>query len=320
MPIQEPKYYRARIKALTAPSSTTEIDENEKFFRNGFIPTEQQMRIESSINHFITSESNEPLKFEEITSFSTWFDMHPEKIAGKEIATTSRAFPIKVKGTKKDIETLIERALITSDESDVNALSLVKIKAKAAKAKLALLNIDETKQLDGIVSDFNQSIKRFFASKKTNDKYYSLGKPKAILIQSGISDKEIILYKSQLSEKVKSHNLTFQELKNLPSRINNPIFIFEAERIAGAYNIFFERFNNEGLMMCSIHDNKRKLNNIEVLEIKTIHGRRCKQITGWIEKGLLKYRTDIHKIKKLFSDSGFNCPQSEQLFNYLKQR
>jgi|GEM_PF-1811276 len=41
--------------------------------------------------------------FVEITSGDYWFKLHPEKIAGVEVETTSFHFPIQVKGTKDDV-------------------------------------------------------------------------------------------------------------------------------------------------------------------------------------------------------------------------
>lgn len=41
--------------------------------------------------------------FVKITSGDHWFKKHPEKIAGVEVETSSRDFPIQVKGTKDDV-------------------------------------------------------------------------------------------------------------------------------------------------------------------------------------------------------------------------
>ena len=47
--------------------------------------------------------SDVPLDFLELTRFNSWFALHPEKVAGKEVVSTSREFPITIKGTKEDI-------------------------------------------------------------------------------------------------------------------------------------------------------------------------------------------------------------------------
>lgn len=73
--------------------------------------------------------------FVEITSNDTWFKKHPEKIAGVEYETTSRFFPIMVKGTKEDV--LRVTGIPTNDKE--KQLKLAKLKAKAIKIKLQLL-------------------------------------------------------------------------------------------------------------------------------------------------------------------------------------
>ncbi len=62
------------------------------------------------------SKEGDPLTFAELTSFNTWFAMHPEKIAGKEEPTTSLAFPVTIKGTKEDIERAIQLGMGKGEE------------------------------------------------------------------------------------------------------------------------------------------------------------------------------------------------------------
>ncbi|WP_264550445.1 hypothetical protein [Flavobacterium sp. N2820] len=79
------------------------------------------------------------MNFVEITSNDNWFKKHPEKIAGVEYETTSRFFPIMVKGTKEDVlrVTGVNHNKPTNDKE--KQLKLAKLKAKAIKIKLQLL-------------------------------------------------------------------------------------------------------------------------------------------------------------------------------------
>ncbi|MBN2635999.1 MAG: hypothetical protein JXR61_06995 [Prolixibacteraceae bacterium] len=174
--------------------------------------------------------------------------------------------------------------------------------------------------VNGIVSDFNAAIKRFFAGSKSKDQIFTLGKPKELLKELGVPDKEIILRKSRLKEKADKHGLTFAHLKNLPNQINAPILVFEYEKGKETFNVVVSRTNKEGLLLCGINTKKQRVNKMEVSEILTIHGRNTNQLMRWIQKGLLLYVGDIDKIKKLFSDSGINRPQSEQLLNIIKTK
>lgn len=52
-----------------------------------------------------------PLSFTELTSFNTWFAQHPEKVAGEETITTSREFPVTIKGSKEDIVATLKKGI-----------------------------------------------------------------------------------------------------------------------------------------------------------------------------------------------------------------
>ena len=135
-----PKYYRARIEALRTSNGNIEVDENRKYFRNGFVPESEKERFENKIKSFEQNHNNTPLTFAEITSYSTWFAMHPEKMAGKEEATSSRTFPVKLKGKKNDIEQMFDKIfskkqIKTSKEQEAQAMAI------ALELELELMNI-----------------------------------------------------------------------------------------------------------------------------------------------------------------------------------
>jgi hypothetical protein len=172
--------------------------------------------------------------------------------------------------------------------------------------------------LNGIVSTFNDAIKRFFANNETADNEFYLGKPNDILKNVGIPNKEIVLFKSILVRKNKKHELNYNELKNLPNQIQSPVMVFRYDKYSeNSYTIVYGKTNHEGLMIVGLSDYGNKHNKIEINEITTIHGKRCSQIATNLEKDLLLYSKNIDSIKKLFRDSSLNCLQSEQFFNLL---
>jgi hypothetical protein len=91
--------------------------------RNGIIPESQQKRFNEILDfeYKLSFALNEPLSFSEIASFNTWFTLHPEKICGKEVVTTSREFPVTVKGTKEEIMCTIKSGLNESVQNNVHA-------------------------------------------------------------------------------------------------------------------------------------------------------------------------------------------------------
>ncbi len=135
----QPSYYRARISAilsvLAKNAGRKDKHSPEELLKYGYIHEDLQKPIDEYISK--TEVSNIPLTFVELTSFNTWFAMHPEKIAGRELLTTSREFPITIKGTKEEII-----ATISSGKStDSNRIRIAKAKAQAKLKLLLLVNL-----------------------------------------------------------------------------------------------------------------------------------------------------------------------------------
>lgn len=77
-------------------------EQNEVLLRNGVIPENLKDELKELEN--TAEDSNEPLTFLEYTSYNTYFEIYPEKVLGKEVITTSREFPITIKGDAEIIE------------------------------------------------------------------------------------------------------------------------------------------------------------------------------------------------------------------------
>lgn len=139
---QKPSYYRARIQAflhiIQNSSGQNEKNSPEELLKNGFVHDDIKDEVDSLID--TTTESNFPLSFTEITAFNTWFALHPEKIAGKELLTTSREFPITIKGTKEDIINCISRES-NQNNSTEKRIRIAKVKALAKLKTLKLLGL-----------------------------------------------------------------------------------------------------------------------------------------------------------------------------------
>lgn len=134
-----PSYYRARIAAIEELVASIDVDRDEKnndrvILRNGVFPAgydEETIVAEKLSNQ---KYSDNPLDFDETTRFNTWFAMHPDKVAGTQHITSSREFPISIKGSQEDIVNTIKG----KNEDFVFHLQVQK---KRAKAKLKILNL-----------------------------------------------------------------------------------------------------------------------------------------------------------------------------------
>jgi hypothetical protein len=133
------RYYRARIAVIKKLIQQMDKDEPGRvLLRNGVFPDyiDQKGLISEQIKE--TNIPNKALAFHEIASFNTWFTIHPDKVAGTEQITSSREFPITIKGSREKIERTIKEGMKVNDGDFQFTLQL---KQRAAKAKLKLLGV-----------------------------------------------------------------------------------------------------------------------------------------------------------------------------------
>ena len=141
MTAQPPAYYRARISAIgeLIKGLSVSDEKNTVLLRNGLIPVNMLPDFDKVLGQHLQAllqvKNQQPLSFTEICSFNTWFAIHPEKVAGVEIVTTSREFPIMIMGTKEDIMETVSGGLFDTKDKRVRI-----VKAQAT-AKLKLLEL-----------------------------------------------------------------------------------------------------------------------------------------------------------------------------------
>ena len=122
--IQSPAYYRARLSAIAAELKRETDDQRIKLLQNGYYPDYSPSPLSQP------SHDSSPLTFLEICSWDTWFAMHPEKVCGEIVTTTSRSFPLKVKANANDVIQTVTKGMETVQ------------RIRIAKAKLKLLKLN----------------------------------------------------------------------------------------------------------------------------------------------------------------------------------
>ncbi len=159
---QHPKFVRGRLKAIVYYIDTLADTDNKQspreLLKQGYVHPEIEYNLSAKTAQFGVSQSETPLTFTELTTYSTWFFIHPEKIAGKETVVTSRDFPIKVKGSRKEVEDTITNSINTdpqhSDSDKMKRLRLATAKAKALALKLKLGKVHRQQStVNGIAVD-----------------------------------------------------------------------------------------------------------------------------------------------------------------------
>lgn len=123
--MEDNAYYRARLQAIEAkinsmPVSTNRFEKGTplSLLKYGYIHDEIKGDIALLIVKIKKDSPNTVLTFSELTRFSNWFAMYPEKICGTQQVTTSFEFPIRIVGDKHTIEKAINDTL--KQESDIS--------------------------------------------------------------------------------------------------------------------------------------------------------------------------------------------------------
>ncbi len=112
MDTTSPIYLRARIDMIRDVLSKSDAkDFHVALLRNGVFPKDRDEKGLVEIYAKQKDYSNQPLSFTELCTFNTWFNLYPEKVCGQEVVTTSREFPISIKGNETWITNTINHAL-----------------------------------------------------------------------------------------------------------------------------------------------------------------------------------------------------------------
>lgn len=109
---KSPAYYRARIALIVEMSTAKHLpDKDIVLLRNGVFPSD--LEEENAVNLVLQRGSfpEHALNFTEQCSFNTFFAQHPEKVAGQEVRTSSREFPITIKGSRQHVENAMTTAI-----------------------------------------------------------------------------------------------------------------------------------------------------------------------------------------------------------------
>ena len=137
-----PPYYRARIDVLrqlqTRLSKSAEENMNLVLVRSGVFPPDQDEQ--ESIKEYLRQNQypDTPLSFTELCTYNTWFQMHPDKVCGTEKITSSREFPVTIRGDRQTIEDTIGRFLPAQKPDTSGSLEL---EALALEVELQLLEL-----------------------------------------------------------------------------------------------------------------------------------------------------------------------------------
>jgi hypothetical protein len=99
-----PTYLRARMD-LIRENLTGASDMQAALLRNGVYYDQNAIEEKAKSKQYPQT----PLSFTELCTFNTWFVLHPEKVCGLEVITTSKEFPVTIQGDKAQILSTIQK-------------------------------------------------------------------------------------------------------------------------------------------------------------------------------------------------------------------
>jgi hypothetical protein len=97
-------YLRARMDLIREKLSSAN-DMQAALFRNGVYYDQKAIEEKAKSKQYPQT----PLSFTELCTFNTWFVLHPEKVCGQEVITTSKEFPVTIQGAKAQILSTIQK-------------------------------------------------------------------------------------------------------------------------------------------------------------------------------------------------------------------
>ena len=124
MLVVSPTYLRARLD-LIREKLTSATDMQAALLRNGVFYDQKSIEQKAKSKAYPQA----PLSFTELCTFNTWFVLHPEKVCGQEVVTSSKEFPVTIQGDKAQILSTIQKQ---------QSYSLIEIEALALEYELQI--------------------------------------------------------------------------------------------------------------------------------------------------------------------------------------
>ena len=133
--------------------------------------------------------------------------------------------------------------------------------------------------LERVNERFNKELDRFANEGMSSNEILHIGKPMGVL-NSFMPQKNIILRQKVLTKALKKHGLSVGHIKNLPSAISSPIFIFKNSPTTISMLTELQTDEGKNVFVAIELDTTKQLGHqfMEVNDVLTIHGRELENI------------------------------------------
>lgn len=126
---------RARSEWIRQELRHTSNDADKRLLQNGYIKDTDKYNDEIDLLAE-TMTAKGPLSFPEITSYATWFFLHPEKVAGQTKPNSSIYFPTKTHGSREDIDKVFANLGKGGGEAErLRLIAVAQMQLRARKRK-----------------------------------------------------------------------------------------------------------------------------------------------------------------------------------------
>jgi len=145
--------------------------------------------------------------------------------------------------------------------------------------------------LDTINARFNDELQKYIDGTLPTNKRFELGFPRGVLSEQ---IEKLPLYANQgiLKKAQKKHGIELNELKNLPIQLSDPLFVFNSKN-GTSKTVLIDAKDSQGRnVLAAIEFSSIKIDakrELEVNDIKSLHGKDFEKILHWIDNGLLLF-------------------------------
>ncbi len=137
----------------------------------------------------------------------------------------------------------------------------------------AILKMRVTPAENKANTEYNNQLEAYIKGEMTSGKIFDLGEPSPVLKICGITGRKIGMRQSVLSSHKEKHDLSFDDLRNLPSSLYHPIMVYEWGDKARSYVIITELTTHDGRKVTvTIRVNKTE-DILDIEKITSVHGK-----------------------------------------------
>ena len=175
---------------------------------------------------------------------------------------------------------------ILGEAADVAKQAELKVGNYTSKPSPTDSEVAEAGELEEVNERFNEELGKL--TEENADKLVlSLGRPSAVLLSAGVSDKPMKLYGNKVVKKMKKHGFALDELQDLPRAVANPIAVFENYGKEDNRSVLTELHTEQGNFLVTLSIGQG--HDIDFNIVTSVFGKGKDNIIDWFNRGFATY-------------------------------